>query len=151
MIGVYADLGRLVAALKEFRWTFLFVLSALTTTNYLFRFLKWDFFLKRAGVGDLEQIEIVGLERRAFERLNFGFEVKKSPIIKGDQILRKKTANVKWLHRLLFFSPVFKAFIFGSEFYHDRLWYFNWEGEGKGVYEDREGCVIQKISLREVS
>ena len=102
-------------------------MSALTTTNYLFRFLKWVFFLKCAGVGDLEQIEIVGLERvglerRAFERLNFGFEVKKSPIIKGDQILRKKTANVKWLHRLLFFSPVFKAFIFGSEFYHDRFW-----------------------------
>ena len=84
-------------------------MSALTTTNYLFRVLKWVFFLKRAGVGDLEQIEIVGLERRAFERLNFGFEVKKSSII-------------KMLHRLLFFSPVFKAFIFGSEFYHHRFW-----------------------------
>ncbi len=75
------------------------------------------------GIGDLEQIEIVGLERRAFERLNFGFKVKKSPIIKGDQILRKKTENIKWLHRLLFFSPVFKTFIFASEFYHDWFWY----------------------------
>lgn len=50
LMGIYADFGKLASALKNFRGAFLFVLFALTTTNYLFRFLKWDFFLKRAGV-----------------------------------------------------------------------------------------------------
>ncbi|MHC1632099.1 MAG: lysylphosphatidylglycerol synthase transmembrane domain-containing protein [Methanotrichaceae archaeon] len=50
LMGMYADFEKLASAMKDFRWTFLFVLFALTTTNYLFRFLKWDFFLKRAGV-----------------------------------------------------------------------------------------------------
>jgi len=40
-----------------------------------------------------------------------------------DQILRKKTSNIKWLHHLLFYSPVFKTFISASEFYHDWFWY----------------------------
>ena len=44
-------------------------------------------------------------------------------MITGDQFLRKGTYNVKWLHDALFHSPVFKTFIFGSEFYHDYLWY----------------------------
>lgn len=75
------------------------------------------------GEGDLEQVEILGMNRTEFDRLNFGFEVKRSPIIMGDQFLRKKTASVKWLHRLLFHSPIFRFFIFGSETYHDKIWY----------------------------
>ena len=75
------------------------------------------------GTGDIDQIEIIGIDKQDFERLDFGFKVKKSPIIRWDQILRKKTANIKWLHHLLFYSPVFKTFIFASEFYHDRFWY----------------------------
>ena len=50
LMGIYADFGKLSLAMKDFRWTFLFVLFILTTINYLFRFLKWDFFLKKAGV-----------------------------------------------------------------------------------------------------
>jgi uncharacterized protein (TIRG00374 family) len=50
LMGIYADFGNLVYAMKNFQWSFLFVLFALTTVNYLFRFIKWDFFLKRAGV-----------------------------------------------------------------------------------------------------
>jgi uncharacterized protein (TIRG00374 family) len=50
LMGIYADFGKLASAMKDFRWTFLFVLFILTTINYLFRFLKWDFFLKKAGV-----------------------------------------------------------------------------------------------------
>lgn len=75
------------------------------------------------GIGDLEQVEILGMDRAEFDRLNFGFEVKRSPIIIGDQLLRKKTAGVKWLHRLLFHSPIFRLFILGSETYHDKIWY----------------------------
>ena len=75
------------------------------------------------GMGDIDQIDIVGMDKLDFKQQNFGFEAKKSPIIKWDQILRKKTAKVKLLHNLLFYSPIFKAFIFASEFYHDSLWY----------------------------
>jgi len=75
------------------------------------------------GVGDTDQVEIVGIGKGEFERLNFGFKVEKSPIIKWDQILRRRTARVRWLHRLLFHSHLFKAFIFSSKFYHDWFWY----------------------------
>ncbi len=75
------------------------------------------------GIGDVEQVEVVGMDSEEFRRLNLGFRVKKSPIIRWDQILRKNTVNISWLHRILFHSPVFKAFVFASEFYHDRLWY----------------------------
>ena len=78
---------------------------------------------KGLGIGDIDQIEMIGIDKQDFERLNFGFKVKKSTIIRWDQIIRKKTANIKWLHHLLFYSPVFKTFIFASEFYHDWLWY----------------------------
>jgi len=50
LMGIYADFGKLSQAMKDFRWAFLLLLFALTTTNYLLRFIKWDFFLKRAGV-----------------------------------------------------------------------------------------------------
>jgi uncharacterized protein (TIRG00374 family) len=50
LMCIYADFGELSRAMKNFRWTFLFALFALTTMNYLIRFLKWDFFLKQAGV-----------------------------------------------------------------------------------------------------
>jgi hypothetical protein len=75
------------------------------------------------GNGDIDQIEVLGLDKKEFEKLNFRFKVKKSPIIRWDQRLRKKTINIKWLHNLLFHSPIFKSFIFASEFYHDRFWY----------------------------
>lgn len=78
---------------------------------------------KGLGMGDVDQIEIVGMEDTEFQKLNFGFKTKKSPVIAWDQRLRKKTMNIKPLHHFLFNSPVFKTFIFASEFYHDHLWY----------------------------
>lgn len=75
------------------------------------------------GNGDLEQVEVLGISRTDFDRLNFGFEVKRSPIIMGDQLLRKKTIGVNWLHNMLFHSPIFGIFIFASETYHDKVWY----------------------------
>jgi hypothetical protein len=75
------------------------------------------------GIGDLDQIDIVGMDKSDFKKLDFGFEVKKSLIIRWDQRLRKRTEKMKRFHRFLFHSPVFKTFIFCSEFYHDWLWY----------------------------
>jgi len=77
---------------------------------------------KGLGIGDVDQIEIEG-NIEDIKRINFGFETKRSPIIKWDQRIRKKTMNIGWLHQLLFNSPLFKSFIFASEFYHDKLWY----------------------------
>ena len=78
---------------------------------------------RKLGIGDIGQIEVTGMDKESFQRLNFGFKVSKSPVIMWDQILRKKTANTKWLHKILFRSPVFKTFILASGFYHDRFWY----------------------------
>ena len=50
IIGIYADLEKLTQAMKEFYWPYLFILFALTTVNYLLRYIKWDFFLKKAGI-----------------------------------------------------------------------------------------------------
>ncbi len=78
---------------------------------------------KGLGIGDTEQIDIVGIDKKEFNKLNFHFQTKKSPVITWDQHLRKKTMNIKPLHQLLFNSPLFKTFIFASEFYHDKIWY----------------------------
>lgn len=74
------------------------------------------------GIGDIGQIEISGNLENC-KNIDFCFETKRSPIIKWDQRIRKKTMNIGWLHKLLFNSPLFKSFIFASEFYHDKLWY----------------------------
>ena len=75
------------------------------------------------GMGDVDEIDVVGMEKSEFNKLNFHFQTRKSPVITWDQRLRKKTMNVKPLHQFLFNSPIFKTFIFASECYHDRLWY----------------------------
>ena len=75
------------------------------------------------GMGDVRQIDIEGMDRKSFNRINFHFHTTKSPIITWDQILRKKTSGMKPVHDLLFHSGFFRTFIFASEFYHDRLWY----------------------------
>lgn len=78
---------------------------------------------KGLGDGDTSNVEIIGIEKSRFRNLDFGFEVKRSPIIKWDQILRKKTTDIRWLHNFLFHSPIFKTFILTSEVYHDYVWY----------------------------
>jgi len=75
------------------------------------------------GIGDVDQIEVLGMDHADLKNLNFKFSVSKSPVIKWDQIIRKKTMKLPRLHGALFNSPIFKSFIFASEFYHDNLWY----------------------------
>jgi len=78
---------------------------------------------KGLGVGDVDQIELRGMEKDQFKSLNFNFQTKRSLVVRWDQRLRKKTMPIKGLHNLLFNSPIFKTFIFASEYYHDHLWY----------------------------
>lgn len=72
---------------------------------------------KGLGCADIDQIDIVGLDVRKF---NFGFRTGRSPVVYFDQVFRKKYPAFE---PILFHTPLFKLCIFGSEFYHDYLWY----------------------------
>lgn len=50
VMGIYADFGELASAIEGFHLVLLPAILALTTINYILRFFKWDFFLKRADV-----------------------------------------------------------------------------------------------------
>ena len=78
------------------------------------------------GVGDVDQLDIIGLDKAKFKELNLEFKTKKSMVIKWDQIMRKTTYKYRPLrpfHWLMFKTPFFRFFIFGSFFYHDVVWY----------------------------
>ncbi len=70
------------------------------------------------GRGRIEEIEIIGED---ISELNFGFEV-------GDN-LASHVGDIFWfsplrvLQRILFHTPIVYIFVFGSAFYHDKLWY----------------------------
>lgn len=49
-LGIYVDFSKLLKVVGNFQWTFLLAVFVLTVIGYLVRFLKWDFFLKKAGV-----------------------------------------------------------------------------------------------------
>lgn len=49
-MGMYADFSRLARVITGFEWAYLVALLGLTTAGYLLRYLKWDLFLKKAGV-----------------------------------------------------------------------------------------------------
>ncbi len=70
------------------------------------------------GIGDLGQIEIIGED---ITNVNFGFKTGRSPVIYFDQVFRQGVFS--FLEPLLFHTGLFALCIFGSEFYHDRLWY----------------------------
>lgn len=49
-MGIYADFSQLARVITGFEWGYLVALLGLTTAGYLLRYLKWDLFLKKAGV-----------------------------------------------------------------------------------------------------
>ncbi len=70
------------------------------------------------GVGRIEEIDVVGED---IAEIDFKFEV-------GDN-MASLVGDVFWfsplriLQKLLFHTPIVYIFVFGSAFYHDRLWY----------------------------
>ncbi|MFC1696824.1 DUF362 domain-containing protein [Nanoarchaeota archaeon] len=73
------------------------------------------------GQGDIDQIDIKGdINNKNIKKINLKFKTKKSPVIFFDQTLRKKYPI---LEPLLFHTKLFRIPIFGSAFYHDKLWY----------------------------
>ena len=49
-LAIYADVGTVTEAFAEFRWTLVPAILALTLLNYLLRFYKWDYYLKKIGI-----------------------------------------------------------------------------------------------------
>lgn len=70
------------------------------------------------GCGDPAQIEVLGHD---VGKVNFGFSTGKSPVIAMDQLFRKGLFS--FIEPLLFHTPLFKLCVFGSETYHDHVWY----------------------------
>ena len=70
------------------------------------------------GKADLKDIEIVGED---ISNVNFGFKVKKSLVIWGDQMLRK--GFLRFLEKPALHSPLVGWAPFASNVYHDLLWY----------------------------
>jgi len=70
------------------------------------------------GCADPREIEIVGYD---ISNENFGFEVKKSFVIWGDQMLRK--GPLRFLEKIALHSPLVVWAPFASNVYHDCFWY----------------------------
>src|SRR5258706_1083715 len=49
-IALYADLPRMVVVLARFRWEFLPLILGLTLFNYFWRFIKWQYYLRRLKI-----------------------------------------------------------------------------------------------------
>lgn len=49
-VALYADAAHLVGALVHFRWEYLPLILGLTLFNYLWRFVKWQYYLNRLAV-----------------------------------------------------------------------------------------------------
>jgi len=73
------------------------------------------------GCGDVDQIDIKGISRAEFNKINFKFKTNKSPVIFWDQMLRK--GSLSFIEPLLFHTGLFNLCVFASAFYHDKLWY----------------------------
>ena len=50
VMGIYADVGKLLSIMEKFKWDFFILLLILTTISYVIRFIKWDLFLKRVDI-----------------------------------------------------------------------------------------------------
>ncbi len=78
------------------------------------------------GMGDVDQIEIIGLDHDEFQQMNFNFKTKRSLVVRWDQRIRNTTHRyrpLKPFHWLMFHTPFFRLFIAASGIYHDWFWY----------------------------
>jgi len=52
-LSIYADFSEVLRSLGEFNWALLPLILALTSMNYVFRFVKWEYYLRLIGVRGL--------------------------------------------------------------------------------------------------
>jgi hypothetical protein len=92
------------------------------------------------GVGDPAKIEVKGED---ISGVNFGFEVKKSLVIYGDQLLR--LGHLRFLERAALQSPLVFWAPLASNIYHDLLWYpIIGKGRIKRFMETEGGRVLER-------
>jgi uncharacterized protein (DUF362 family) len=72
----------------------------------------------RLGVANPKDIEVLGED---ISGLNFGFKVRKSLVIWGDQMLRR--GPLRFLEKMALHSPLAVWAPFASNSYHDWIWY----------------------------
>jgi uncharacterized protein (DUF362 family) len=78
------------------------------------------------GTGDVDQLDIIGMDSKEVRDMNLNFTVKRSLVVKWDQRLRNTTYRyrpLKPVHWLFFHTPLFRLLIAGSTIYHDWFWY----------------------------
>lgn len=51
VLGLLSDIGQVGASFSTFAWSMLPAILGFTALNYLLRWLKWDFYLRRMGMG----------------------------------------------------------------------------------------------------
>lgn len=54
-LSIYADISDVLHSLSEFNWALLPLIFALTSMNYVFRFVKWEYYLRLIGVRGLSK------------------------------------------------------------------------------------------------
>jgi uncharacterized protein (TIRG00374 family) len=54
-LSIYADFRHVLHSLREFNWALLPLILFLTSMNYVFRFVKWEYYLRRIGVRGLSK------------------------------------------------------------------------------------------------
>lgn len=73
---------------------------------------------RELGIADPAHIRVLGAD---ISGVNFAFRMHRSPVIWGDQLIRKGPLQV--LEKLLLHSPLMVWAPLASNFYHDVLWY----------------------------
>lgn len=73
---------------------------------------------RKLGIADPKEIEVLGFD---ISEVNFGFEVKKSFVIWGDQMLRR--GPLRFLEHIALHSPLVVWAPMASNIYHDWFWY----------------------------
>jgi uncharacterized protein (TIRG00374 family) len=56
-LTAYGDFSDVFSDLGSFRWQYLPIVLSLTSANYILRFLKWEYYLRKIGVADLPRAE----------------------------------------------------------------------------------------------
>jgi uncharacterized membrane protein YbhN (UPF0104 family) len=50
ILSFYANVGDLINAIKNFNWLLIAPILSLSILNYLIRFARWEFYLKKLGI-----------------------------------------------------------------------------------------------------
>ncbi len=116
-LTIYADLDNLLLALKSFKWTFLIPVLLLSFLNYIVRFLRWEFYLRKLNIriSTLKSflIFISGLTM-SITPAKFG-EALKSYLLKiTDNIRISHSAPIVVVERLTDFIALVILAIYGS-------------------------------------